>query len=158
VYLTSSSPLSSDHLPVLIDTWCRSYFHHPPDRADFGRTDWAKLQTYFENQIPFHPELQNEMAIDKCVDNFSGAVLKALAASTLKCRPRDDTRPPIAAAIQDEIRLNNRLRRTWKVTGYPAFKAEVNQLQRPVGRKLKDWNNGQWSYTLESLDPEGQLL
>jgi hypothetical protein len=42
------------------------------------------------------------MAIDTCVENFA-AVLKNLAASTPKCRPRDDPRPPIPAGIQDEI-------------------------------------------------------
>jgi hypothetical protein len=30
------------------------------------------------------------MAMDTCVENFSGAVLKALEASTPKCDPRDD--------------------------------------------------------------------
>jgi hypothetical protein len=39
VYLTSCSALSSYHLPVLIDTACRSSFHLPPDRPDFRRTD-----------------------------------------------------------------------------------------------------------------------
>jgi hypothetical protein len=113
LYLTSCSALSSDHLPVLINTACRSSFHHPPDRADFRRTDWAKFQTYFEDQFPFDTDLHNEMVIDTCVENFSGAVLKALAVSTPKCRPRDDPRPLIPANIQDEIRQKNRLRRTW---------------------------------------------
>ena len=36
VYLTSCCVLSSDHLPVLIDTACRSSFHHPPDRLISG--------------------------------------------------------------------------------------------------------------------------
>jgi hypothetical protein len=102
VYLTSCSALSSDHLPVLIDTACRSSFHHPPDRPDFKRTGWANFQTHLEDQIPFHPELHNGMAIDTCVENFSGAVLMALAASTPKFPPRDP-RPPIPAGIQDEI-------------------------------------------------------
>jgi len=90
VYLTSCSALSSDHLPVLIDTTCRSSFQHPPYRPDFRLTDWANFQTHLEEQIPFDPELHNGMAIDTCVENFCGAVLKALAASTPKCRPRDD--------------------------------------------------------------------
>jgi len=58
-----------------------------------------------EELIPFDPELHNEMAIDTRVENFSGAVLGALAASTPKRRPRDDSRPPIPAGIQDEISL-----------------------------------------------------
>jgi hypothetical protein len=68
------------------------------------------------------------MAIDTCVEKFSGAVLKALAASNPKCRPRDDPRPPIPAGIQDEIRLKNRRRRQWQFTRVPGMKAEVNRL------------------------------
>jgi hypothetical protein len=108
VYLTSCSAISSDHLPVLIDTACRSSFLHPPDRPDFRRTDWANFQTHLEDQIPFDPELLNGMAIDKCVENFSGAALKDPEASTPKRRSRDDSRPPIPAGIQNEIRLKTR--------------------------------------------------
>jgi hypothetical protein len=133
-------------------------FHHPPDHADFRRTDWAKFQTYLEHKVTFDTDLHNEMAIDTCVENFSGAVLKALAVSTPKCRPRDDPRPPIPANIQDEIRLKNRLWRTWQVTRDPALKAEVNRLQRTVSHKLIEWRNDQWSATLESLHPKNRSL
>ena len=98
------------------------------------------------------------MAIDTCVENFSGAVLKALAASNPKRRPRDDPRPPVPAGIQDEIRLKNRLRKQWQITREPALKAEVNRLQRSVTRRLNEWRNDQWSAMLESLDPEVQSL
>jgi hypothetical protein len=111
VYLTSCSALSSDHLPVLIDTEYRSSFHHPFHRHNFKRTDWAIFQTQLEDQISYGPELHNGMAIDTCVENVSGAVLQDLTASTTKCRPRDDPRPLIPAAIQDEIRLKNQVRR-----------------------------------------------
>jgi hypothetical protein len=103
VYLASCSALSLDHLMVLIDTACRCSFLHPPDRSDFRRTDWANFQSHLEDQIPFDPALHNGMAIDTCVENFSGAVLKALEASIPKRRPRDDPRPPIPVGIQDEI-------------------------------------------------------
>jgi hypothetical protein len=39
VYLSTCSALSSDHLPVLIETICRSSFLNLPDRPDFRRTD-----------------------------------------------------------------------------------------------------------------------
>jgi len=158
VYLTSCSALSSDHLPVLIDTMCRSSFQHPPDRPDFRRTVWANFQVHLEEQIPFNPELHNGMAIDTCVEKFSGAVLKALVAFTPKCRPRDDPQPPIPAGIQDEIRLKNQLRRQWQITRDPALKAEVNRLQRSATHRLNEWRNDQWSMTLESLDPQDQSL
>jgi hypothetical protein len=80
-----------------------------------------------EDQIPFDPEFHNGMAIDTCVENFSGAVLQALAASTPKCRSRDDPRPRITAGIQDEIRLKSRLRKRLQVTRDPALKGKVNR-------------------------------
>jgi hypothetical protein len=88
-------------------------------------------------------ELQNEMAIDTCVENFSSAVLKAVKASIPKCRLRDDPRPPLPAVIQDEICLKNRLQKKWQVTRDPALKAEVNRLQRSVSRSLNEWPNVQ---------------
>jgi len=41
--------------------------------------------------------------MDTCVDNFYGAVLKSLVASTPKSLLRDDPRPPITPGIQGEI-------------------------------------------------------
>jgi hypothetical protein len=111
-----------------------------------------------EDQIPFDPELHNGTTIGMCVENFSGSVLKALAASIPKCRPRDDPRLPIPDGIQDEIRLKKRLRRRWQVIRDPALKAEVNHLQRSVTRRFNEWRNDQWNATLESLDPEDQSL
>jgi hypothetical protein len=72
VHLTSCSALISDHLPVIIDTMCRSSFLHPLDRSDFRRTDWANFQSHLEAEIPFNPELHNEMAVDTCIGILSG--------------------------------------------------------------------------------------
>ena len=101
--LTSYSALSSDHLPVLIDTRCRLSFHCPTDRPDVRCTDWAKFEAHLKAKIPHKPELLNSMDIDTCVGNFSGAILEALAAYTPKCRPHGDPTPQIPAGIQDEI-------------------------------------------------------
>ena len=103
-----------------------------------GALDWANFQIHLEDQIPFYPELHDGMAIDMCVENFSGAVLKALAASTPKRRPRADTRPPIPPGIQDEICLKYRLRRQCQITRDPTLRVEVNRLQRSVTRRLNE--------------------
>jgi hypothetical protein len=85
-------------------------------------------------------------------------VLQALAVSTPKRRPCYDTRPPIPAGIQDEMRTKNRLRGRWQVTSNLALKTEVNRLKRSVTRRLNEWRNGQWVVTLQSLDLEDQSL
>jgi hypothetical protein len=143
VHLASCSALSSDHLPVLIDTTCRSSFQHPPDRPDFRRTDWVNFQTRLEKEIPLNSELHTGMAIDTCVENFSEAVIRALSAFTHKCRTRDNLRPSIPAGIQEEIRLKNRLRRRWQISRDPVLKADVNRLHRSVTNRLNEWSNDQ---------------
>jgi len=133
VYLTSCSALSSDHLTVLIETACRSSFQHPPDRPDFRRTDWANFQGHLEDRIPFDPELHNRMAIGKFVENFSAAVLMALAASTPKFSSRDDPRPPIPAGIQDLVvpLFDNQIR-----AQTASFDSKLAHVRKPLVRQL----------------------
>jgi hypothetical protein len=158
VHLTACSALSSDHLPILIDTTCRSSFLNHPDHPDFKRTDWSKFQACLDNIIPFNTKTADEEGIDACVGSITSAISWALEVSTPKSRPRADPRTPIPARIQDEIRLKNRLRRQWQLTRDPALKTEVNPLQRSVTLQLQEWRNDQWSDTLEALHPEDQSL
>jgi hypothetical protein len=158
VHLTTCSALSCDHLPVLLDTKCRSFFLNLPDRPDFRRTDWVKFQACLENSLPPTPKLRSGMQIDTCVEEVSSAITEALAASAPRRRPRDDPRPQIPARIQVEIRLKNRLRRQWQITRDPALKAEVNRLQRSVTQLLNEWRNEQSGAILESLNPDDQSL
>jgi len=96
-----------------------SSFLHPPDRPDFKCTDWINFQALLEDEIPINPEYHNGVAINKCVENLSGAVLKAPAASTPKNRPHDDPWSLIPDGIQDEIRLKNQVQRQLQVTKDP---------------------------------------
>jgi hypothetical protein len=52
VYLTLCFALSSYHLSVTINTTCRSFFQHPPDRPNYRRTDWATSKLTWK--IKFH--------------------------------------------------------------------------------------------------------
>jgi hypothetical protein len=60
-----------------------------------------------KQNIPFVPKLHRSLELDTFVENFSGAEMKALAASTPKFRPREDTGPEKPAVIQDVIRMLN---------------------------------------------------
>jgi hypothetical protein len=132
VYLTVCSALSSDHLPILIDTTCRSSFQNLLDLPNFTRMDWAAFQACLEDRLPGNPVVNDEEAIDKCVEELTSAIQDATAASAPRRRPRADLRPPLPASIHDEIHLKNRLRRQWQVPRNPALKAQVNRLQRSV--------------------------
>jgi hypothetical protein len=153
VYLTSCSAQSTDHLPVLIDTTCRTSFRNLPDRPEYRRPNWVKFQASLEQRLPSTPLLPNEGEIGTCVEEISSAILETLAESNPESRPRDDPRPPIPACIQDEIRPKNRLRRQWQITRDPALKADVNRLKRSVTHQLNEWCSYQWIGRLESLDP-----
>jgi hypothetical protein len=91
VHLTVCAVLSSDHLPILIDTSCRSFFHNLPDRPDFTRVDWAAFQACLEHILPGNPLVVDEEAIDKCLEELTSAIHEATAASHPRrantCRP-----------------------------------------------------------------------
>jgi hypothetical protein len=113
--------------------------------------DWAAFQACLENRFPGNPVVNDEEAIDKCVEELISAIREATTASAPKRRPRADPRPHLPASIQDEMRQ-------WQVTSDPALKAQVNCPQRSVTYRLNEWKNKQWSDTLESLDSEDQSL
>jgi hypothetical protein len=60
VHLTVCAALSSDHLPILIDTSCRSSCHNLPDRPDFTRMDWAAFQACLQHRLPGNPVVVDE--------------------------------------------------------------------------------------------------
>ena len=140
--LTVFSALSSDHLPVVIDTTCCSNFLTLLDRPNFKRSHSNIFQDCLEDKPPFNPELHNKEAVVTCIRNLSSAILSATAVATPKSRPRYDPRATMQAAIQDQIRLKNRLRKQWQ-----------ESLQRSVTHRLHEWRNDEWGLTLENLDP-----
>jgi hypothetical protein len=93
VDLTVCPALSSDHLPVLIDTTSRTSFRNLLDRQDFKRIDWVAYHSYLEGRLPGNPTINDEEAIDKCVEELCIANQEALAASAQRGRPRAATQP-----------------------------------------------------------------
>jgi hypothetical protein len=130
LHLTVCAALSSDLLPILIHISCRSSFRNLLDRPNFRRKDRAAFQACLEDRLPGSPEVVDEEAIDKCLEELTSAIHEATAASAPRRRPRADPRPPLPASVQDEIRLKNRLRRQWKITRNKSLKAKINRHQR----------------------------
>jgi hypothetical protein len=110
--------------------------------------EWAASQACLEHRLPGNPVVVDEGAIDKCLEELTSAIHEATAATAPRSRPRADPRPPLPASIQDELRLNNRLRMQWQITRDPALKAHINCLQRSVTYQLNEWRNDQWSDSL----------
>jgi hypothetical protein len=100
--------------------------------------------------------VNDEVAIDKCVEELSNATQEALAASAPRRLFRADPQPSLPAGIQEEIHLKKRLKRRWQVTRDPTLKARVKRLQRSVTHRLNEWRNEQWIDGLESLDSADQ--
>jgi hypothetical protein len=118
-YVTTCSALNSDHLPILIDTECQSFFLNLPDRPDLWKTDWSKFQMCLETGIPSTSDLQDEPTIDTCVKGLTTAISKAFADSPPKCRQGSDPRPSIPARIQDEIRMKTGCDGSCRLPGIP---------------------------------------
>jgi len=102
-------------------------FLHPPDRPDLRHNYWAKFQACLEDEIPIKPDLY-KVAIDTYVETLFGAVMKALVASTLMSRQRDDPMCSIPASIHDELCLKNWRWRQRQVTRDPTLRADITRL------------------------------
>jgi hypothetical protein len=137
---------------------CQTFFQHLLDRPDFNRVNWVAYQACLEDRFPGKPVVNDEMSIDKCVEELSSTIQEAQVTSAPKRRTRADPRLPLPAGIRDETRLKNRLKRQWQVTSDPALKARVNLLQRSVTNRLNECRNEQWIDVLESLDSADQSL
>jgi hypothetical protein len=115
-------------------------------------------QACLEGTLPGNPTVNDEEAIDMCVEELSNAIHEAVSASAPRRRLRADPQPSLPADIQDEIRLKERLKGHWQVTRDPTLKARVNRLQRSVTHRLNEWRNEQWCDALESLDSADHSL
>jgi hypothetical protein len=76
--------------------------------------DFAAYQACLEERLPGNPVINDEWAIDMCVEELSRGIQEALDAFDPKLRPRADPRPPLPAGIREEIRLKNRLKSSGK--------------------------------------------
>ena len=158
VNLTVCHALSSDHLPVLVDTPCRASFQVPPDLPNLKRVDWAHFQDHLAAGLPGETRVETMEDIDASLETLTKAIQDALRVAAPKRRPDEDRSRPVPPFILVKIREKNWLRRTWLVTRDPATKLRINQLQRQIGYELGKWRNEQWAATLESLTPEDTSL
>jgi len=137
-YLTTCSELSTDQLPVPINTQCQSSFLNPLECPDL-RTDWSKFHFSLEVGLPSNPDLLNEVPCVECVKKLPSVILMVLAESTSKCCLSENSRPLILAHIEDEIHLKNQLRRQWQITRFKASVTEpsnvVKQAQQAKGHQ-----------------------
>jgi hypothetical protein len=87
VHPTVCSALISDHLPVLMDTSCRSSVQNLPDRPDFMRMDRAASEACLKNRFQCDPIVIDEEVMDKCVEGLTSDIGFQASASCLPVAP-----------------------------------------------------------------------
>jgi hypothetical protein len=76
-----------------MDTTFRFSFENLLNCPDFTRIDWGAFQACLEDRLPGNPVVNDEEAIDKCVEELTSAIQEATAVSAPKRLPRADSRP-----------------------------------------------------------------
>ena len=151
--LTVCHALSSDHLPVLVDTPCRASFQVPPDLPKMKRVHWAHFQDHLAAGFPGETRVESMEDIDASLETLTKAIQDALRVAAPMHQPDEDRSRPVPLFIFAKIREKN-----WLVTRDPATKLRINQLQMQIDYELgKRWNE-QWAATLKSLTPEDTSL
>ena len=73
VTLTVCHALSSDHLPLLVNTPCRSSFQVPPALPNLKRVDWAHFQDHLAAGIPGEIRIEIMQDIDASIETLTKA-------------------------------------------------------------------------------------
>jgi hypothetical protein len=116
--------------------------------------DWAALQALLENRLPGNPVVNDEEAIEKCVEELTSTIQQATAAPVPKRRTHVNQRPLLPARIQDEIAVNAAVANQEG----PNLTAQVIRVQGSVTYRLNEWRNEKWSDMLDTLDSENKSL
>jgi hypothetical protein len=77
--------------------------------------NWPAFRACLKGIVLGNSMVNNEEAIDKCIEELTCAIQEALAASAAKHRPHTNPQPPFPINIQDEIYLKNLLKRQGQV-------------------------------------------
>ena len=78
VNLTVCHALTSDHLPVLVDTPCRASFQVPPDLPNLKRVDWAHFLDHLAAGLPGEIRVETMEDIDASLETLTKAIQDAL--------------------------------------------------------------------------------
>jgi hypothetical protein len=102
--------------------------------------DWAAFTPPL-NRLPRIPLVVDKEAVEKSVQVHTSAIREITDESAATVRTRAESRITLPAINQDEIHLENRLKRQWQITRVRALKPQISRLQRSVTYKLNEWWN-----------------
>jgi hypothetical protein len=98
------------------------FVSHSTRSPQFQTDQLDKFRACLEDEILSNPSLPDEVAVNTYGEKLSSAISKALAESTSRSHPHDDLDSPIMSHSHNEIRLNNWLRKQWKIMKEPTLK------------------------------------
>lgn len=150
---TTITALSSGHSPVLVET-------SDEDREEWQtirkRTDWISYKNNLKNYIGPVQTITNIPELEKAVEQFTDAIIKAKNAATRNINNTDQQRLP--RLLRELIKRKNQARRRYQRNCSPQSRAEKNRLQNEVSNLLRERAQQQWEQLLQDINMEDGSL
>lgn len=117
-----------DHTPVLMEIKTRPQIVNSENQT---KIRWEKVTENLNNVNLHYPDVLNHAVIDDHIDNLTESVRNALKASSRKIF-RNCTIYSILEKARELVKIRNRIRKDFNLTGDPQLKYQMNRLRKMV--------------------------
>ena len=145
--------LSSDHLPTIM------FINEASIKQTVERktTDWTLYANILEIRHHQITEITSEAEIEKSIKNLQEDLLYAYNQATEMKRTQSDY-IKLPFRIKEKIKLKNRVTKMWKRTLNPAYKIEINKLNREIKAEVTAIREENWAEKIISVSQDPKKL
>lgn len=149
--------LPSDHYPVVFKLRWTPKITSPRTYRRYETANWKLFQTRLSTLLREQLMIETPRDIDKEVETFTAAVLKA-ADEAMPMRGEKVNGLPIPPMVLTMIHFRNYLRRKYQRMGYKAHGIGFQLLNRVIDSHIRRHRKEKWNSFLSSLTPSNKNL
>ena len=152
--VTTLADLSSDHIPILLETSIAPIrrFNQPPLTTKL--TDWEHYRSFLESKILLHQRIKSTTDLDRATAEFASLLQEAASRATPV--PTTVATPPVPtypSRIRYLVANRRRARREWQQTRSPEARRAYNKINNFLHKELRKHRNEGLSHFLANLSP-----
>lgn len=145
--------LTSDHLPVILETMSGSVLPIKKVGIVTKNTDWNKFQEIVSAEVPLGTKISTVAQLNTAAAQFSELLRKAAKSSTPDTTPLPSPAGGFTTQISCLVAKRRRARHLWQQHRTPDTKQAFNQISNKVTKELRKLRDQRLSDFLTTLAP-----
>lgn len=151
--VSTITELSSDHLPIMLETGITPALRKPQIPLTTKLTDWEKYRAVLEDKINLHQRIKTTAELDRATAEFTSLLQEAASQATPTAEPTPSNLPHYPSNIHHLVTNRRRARREWQQTRSPAARKAYNRINNFLHKQLRKHRNECLSHFLTNLSP-----